>query len=172
MPHGTPNYLGATGTGGDVIRIGHEEFVKIFNCTASSTSPVGGATLTNGDVYWLSWAKDGDSLSPSARPTLQQMATTAIYRSIVVVNNSLYNNVSGIAKGTWGYVQRMGYCPDINTNVTSVAIDRYLQGLNAAATAADDGTAYTTDSFAITVGAIFNTSHIDGVIFGERTLIG
>lgn len=164
MAFGTPNYQGALGTGGDVIRIGWETYVKVYNDTA--------ATVTNGDVFFLSWLKDADSLSPSARPTLDALATTAIYRQVVVVNNQLNNTVSGIADATWGFCSMQGYVPDINTNVTSVAIDRFLQGLNATATAADDGTAYTTDSFAITVGAIFNTSHIEGVMFGCRTLIG
>ncbi len=161
--YGVSDYQGARGTGGEIIRAGFEEYIKIYNDLA--------AAVTNGDVYFLSWLKDADSLSPSARPTLDALATTAIYRSIVVVNNHI-RGASTIADTEWGYVQYRGQCEDVNTDVTSVAIDRFLQGKNATATAADDGTSYTTDSFAITTNAIFSTSHIPAVLFGERTLIG
>ena len=157
------DYQGAKGTGGELVSVGFEKYIKVYNDIA--------ATITNGDVYFLSWLKDADSLSPSARPTLDALATSAIYREIVVVNNKLMGKTN-ILDTEWGFVQKSGYCADVNTNVTSVAIDRFLQGLNATATSADDGTAYTTDSFAITVGAIFSTSHIEAVLFGERTIIG
>jgi hypothetical protein len=157
------DYQGVVGTGGEIIRAGFEEYIKVYNDI--------GSAITNGDCYFLSWLKDADSLSPSARPTLDAMATTAVYRQIVVVNNHILGK-STIADTEWGYVQKSGYCPDVNTNVTNVAIDRFLQGLNAAATAADDGTSYTSDSFAITVSAIFSTSHIAATLFGVRTIIG
>lgn len=155
-------YQGALGVV-DLIESDWDVWVKVYNDTA--------ATITNGDCYFLSFLKDADSLSPSARPTLDAMATTAIYRSIIVVNNGPLGKAN-ILDTEWGYCQLRGYCRDVNTSVTSVAIDRFLQGLNATATAADDGTAYTTDSFAITLGAIFSTSHIEAMLFGERTLIG
>lgn len=158
-----PDYQGALGVL-DVVESGSgEKYIKVYNDT--------GSAVTNGDVYFLSYEKDADSLSPSARPTLEAMATTSVYRQIVVVNNVLLGATT-IADQAWGYVQIAGYCPDVNTDVTSVAIDRYLQGKNSAATAADDGTTITTDSFAITVGAIFSTSHIAALLFGERTIIG
>lgn len=164
MSHGVQNYQGQIGSGGELIQVGFEQFIKIYNDTAG--------TLTNGDVYFLSWLKDADSLSPSARPTLDALATTSVYRQVVVVNNTLNSGAGTILDTKWGFVQVRGYCPDVNTDVTSVAIDRFLQGKNATATAADDGTTITTDSFAITTGAIFNTSHIDAEMFGDRTIIG
>lgn len=160
---GVADYQGATGSGGEVIRVGFEEYIRYYNDTA--------ATVTDGDVFFLSWLKDADSLSPSARPTLDALATTAIYRQVVVAANHI-RGASTVLDTTWGYVQKMGQCADVNTDVTSVAIDRFLQGKNATATAADDGTAYTTDSFAITTTAIFSTSHIGAMLFGIQTLIG
>jgi hypothetical protein len=164
MSAGNQNYQGAIGTGGELIQIGFEKFIKVYNDTAG--------TISNGAVYFLSWLKDADSLSPSARPTLDALATSAIYRQVVVVNNTLNSGAGTILDANWGFVQVRGYCPDVNTDVTSVAIDRFLQGKNATATAADDGTAYTIDSFAITVGAIFSTSHIEATLFGQPTNIG
>ena len=163
MPNGPfAGYEGQLGAA-DRIEEGNIVRQKVYNDT--------GAAITNGDVYFLSWLKDADSLSPSARPTLDALATTAIYRQVCVVDNQP-NGLTTIADAAWGYVTTRGYCPYINTDVTTVAIDRFLQGKNATATAADDGTTITTDSFAITVGAIFSTSHIAGILFGDRTLIG
>jgi hypothetical protein len=156
------NYQGALGAI-DMIGASHDIFIKVYNDI--------GSAITNGDVYFLSYLKDADSLTVSARPTLDALATTAVYRQVVVVNNSALGKAT-IADQDYGYVQVKGYCPDVNTDVTSVAIDRFLQGKNATATAADDGTTITTDSFAITVAAIANTSHIAAILFGQRTLIG
>lgn len=167
MSQGIQNYQGALGVGGELVQIGRQRFQKVYNDI--------GSTITNGDVYFLSWLKDADSLSPSARPTLDALATTAIYRQVVVVNNTLNSGAGTILDTAWGFVQEMGYCPDVNTDVTSVVIDRFLQGKTATATAADDGAATgppTTDSFAISLAALFNTSHVEAVLFGVRTLIG
>jgi len=155
----TPNYRGAVGAI-EIIGDGFDKFIKVYNDT--------GGTITNGDVYFLSFLKDADSLSPSARPTLDTMATTSVFRQVVVVNDPR----GSIADTDWGLVQISGYCPDVKTSVTSVAIDRFLQGKNSDTVAADDGTTLTADSFGITVGAIFNTSHIAAILFGHRTLIG
>lgn len=160
---GVPNYRGALGALAKINGGNGEVYQLVYNDT--------GSAITNGDVYFLSYLKDADSLTVSARPTLDTPATTSVYRQIVVVNNTPLG-LSTIADAAWGYVQISGYCPDVNTDVTSVAIDRFLQGKNTAVLAADDGTSYTTDSFAITVGAIFSTSHIEAILFGVRTVIG
>lgn len=157
------NYKGTLGSYA-MIENGMDQYILAYNDQA--------ATITNGDVYFLSFLPDADSASPAYRPTLDIPATTTtIYRQVVVANNFPLGK-STILDTEWGYVQISGYCPSVNTDVTSVAIDRFLQGKNAAVLAADDGTSYTTDSFAITATAIFSTSYIGAVLFGDRSIIG
>lgn len=164
MPSGnvSDNYRGALGSY-SIIENGMDKYILVYNDRA--------ATVTNGDVFFLSFLKDADSASPSYRPTLDTPATSAIYRQVVVANN-FPDGKSNFLDTEWGWVQIAGYCPDVNTDTTSVAIDRFLQGKNTAIVAADDGTAYTIDSFGITATAVFSTSHTGAVLFGTRTNIG
>jgi hypothetical protein len=160
----------------DLVEQGFEQYIKVYNDL--------GAAVSNGDVYFLDWSKDADSLSPSARPTLVACATSAVPRQVVVVNNIIPNNLpvagsvptnssTGIADTMWGYVQLRGYCPKIKCAAT-IAIDDFLQGANASQTAADDGTTQTADSFAIAVSAVDDpaTGYCAGVMFGTTALIG
>lgn len=164
MPSGniTNNYLGALGSYA-VIQNGMDKYILVYNDQAG--------TITNGDVYFLSFLKDADSASPSYRPTLDVPATTAIYRQVVVVNNFILGKTT-ILDTEWGFVQIGGYCPDINTSGGSVAIDEMVQGSNGLVTAVDDSAAYTTDSFGILATAVFSTTHFGVVLFGTRSLIG
>lgn len=174
---GISGYQGGLGVY-DLVSQGFEQYIKVYNDT--------GGTISNGDVYFLEWFKDTDSLSPSARPTLGVCATgtSTIYRQIVVVNNIIPNNLpvagsvptnssTGIADATWGYVQLRGYCPKIKCAAT-IAIDDLLNATDASQTAADGGTSYTTNSFAIAVTAVDNpeTGYCSGVLFGEPALLG
>lgn len=172
---GVSGYEGGLGVY-DLVGQGFELYIKVYNDLA--------ATINNGDVYFLDWQKDADSLSPSARPTLVACATTAVQRQVVVVNNIVPNNLNvagsvptnsstSIADTTWGYVQLRGYCPKIKCAAT-IAIDDYLQGTNATQEAADDGTSMTADSFGIAVSAYGDpaTGYCAGVLFGTTALIG
>ena len=160
----------------DLVGQGFELYIKVYNDL--------GATINNGDVYFLDWKKDADSLSPSARPTLVACATTAVQRQVVVVNNITPNNLpvagsvptnssTSIADTTWGYVQLRGYCPKIKA-ASGVLIDDFLEAVNASQEAADDGTTQTADSFAIAVTDINDpaTGYCAGVMFGTTSLIG
>jgi len=153
------NYRGAVGAV-EKVGDGFDQFIRVYNDT--------GGTATNGDVYFLSFEKDADSLSPSARPTLESLATSSVYRDIVVVNDTR----GSIADQDWGLVQIRGYCPAVKVDPSGLAAESFLQGIDSSVTAGDDGAAITTDSFAIAVGAVFSTSFIPAVLFGERVLIG
>jgi len=156
------DYQGAEGMT-DVIVEGFDVYIKVYNDT--------GAAVTNGDVFFLGFAVDADSLDPSTYFTLDALATSAIYRQIVVVNNRILGKAT-IGDTEWGYVQVRGYCPDVSITAASVAKSRYLQGKNATATLEDDGTTITTDSCAVAVGAVFSTTHVPALLFGYRTIIG
>jgi hypothetical protein len=154
------DYQGALGAI-DMVGASHDIFSKIYNDT--------GAAITNGAVYWLSYEKDADSLTVSARPTLDVPASAGgVYRQVVVVNNGPLGKTT-IADADWGYVQIKGFCPDVAC-AGAVAIDHFLQCTDSAATATDDGASITVDSFGITVSAAFNTTHNKAVLFGETCL--
>ena len=158
-----PNYQGALGAI-EYEKNGLEVYVKVYNDT--------GAAVNNGDVFILSYEKDADSLSPSARPTLTAVpASSAIYQHVCVVNNTKKGQ-STIADGEWGWVQIAGYCPDVNTDAAGdIAADRYVEALYSTATATDEGTARTVYAFAILIGDAFNTSHFAAFLFGDRVLV-
>jgi hypothetical protein len=158
-----PNYQGAV-DGGEIIRDGLNEFRKVYNDI--------GAAVTNGDVYVLSYEKDADSLSPSARPTLTAVpASSAIYQHIAVVNNAM-NGKDTIADGEWGWVQTAGHCPDVNSDAAgSIAVDRYVEAKKSTAVVIDSGTARTVYTFAILTSAVFSTTHFEAFLFGDRALV-
>lgn len=121
--------------------------------------------VTEGNVYFLSFEKDADSLSPSERPTLVACATTAVPRKVVVALETFADQVRG-------RVRFKGYCPKVKC-ASTIAIDDYLQGANASQTAADDGTSITTDSFGISVSDEDNTAGFcEAILFGREIIIG
>jgi hypothetical protein len=136
-----------------------KHFIKVYNDI--------GSTLTNGDVYFLSYLTDADSLGVT--PTLDACATTAVLRKVAVVNNSPFG-LATIADATWGWVQVGGYCSKIAC-VNTIAAEDFLQGANASAIAADDGTTITADSFGIAKTA-YASGFCEGHLFDERTSIG
>ena len=154
-------YRGALGAY-PVIRNGFDKFILVYNDT--------GAAVTNGDLYHISYEKDADSLSPSARPTLTACATTSVYQHIGVVNNSPLG-ASTIADQAWGYVQVRGYCPDVKCTTATQAIDTYIQGTNGTQAATNDGSSRTTDSFAIMLAAAV-ANHGPCLMFGDTCIIG
>lgn len=124
-----------------------------------------GSTVSQGDCYFLSYEKDADSLSPSARPTLLACATTAIPRQVVVA-------LEDVADATYGRFMYRGYCPKVKA-ASTIAIDDYLQGTNASQTAADDGTTQTADSFGIAVTDEDTVAGFcEAILFGRESLIG
>ncbi len=168
MPTGNiPNYQGALSSI-EFLEDGWNLFVKVYNDT--------GSTATNGDVFYLNYEKDADSLDPSARATLTPggaavfPSSSSVYQHVVVINNAPKGTTS-IADQEWGWAQLRGYCPDVNyTTTASAAIDRYMQPDDGDDGAKDDGTAKTVYSFAISTSALFNTSHVEAFLFGERCL--
>lgn len=145
----------------DMIGADFPQLIKVYNDL--------GAAVTNGDVYFLDWVKDADSLSPSARPTLVAAATSAVQRQVVVVDNAPEGKTT-IADAAFGWVRTRGYCSKIKC-ASTVAIDDYLQGTNATQEAADDGTTQTADSFAIATTA-YASGFCEGILFGTTALIG
>lgn len=148
---GIQDYQGSLSMGGEIMRIGNQVFLKVYNDT--------GATVNEGDLYWVSFAKDADSLSPSARPTLDVVTSaTAAYGNVprlyCVIQNARFIDQSqtglsgGIADANWGWAQISGYCEKIKTTGTVTAED-YLQGTTASQAATSDGTTITVDSFGI-----------------------
>lgn len=130
-----------------------------------------GSAVTRGDLYFLSYERDADSLGTPARPTLLACATTAIPRKIVVA-------LEDVADRAWGKFMFQGYCPKVKC-ATTIEIDDYLQGTNASQTAADDGTTQTADSFAISVSdedafddGTDTSGFCEAILFGRETLIG
>jgi hypothetical protein len=122
-------------------------------------------TVTLGDVYFLSYEKDADSLSPSERPTLSVCAQTAVPRKVVVA-------LETFADQARGRVRFQGYCPVVKC-ANTIEIDDYLQGTNTSQTAADDGTTVTTDSFGISVSDEDVTAGFcEAVLFGQEVIIG
>lgn len=158
-----PNYQGALGSV-EIVENGHDLFVKVYNDT--------GAAVTNGDVFILSYEKDADSLSPSARPTLTAVpASSAIYQHIAVVNNARKGKTT-IADQEWGWVQIRGYCPALNTDAAgSIAADRYVEAKKSTAVATDSGTARTVYTFAVLIGDVYSTTYFAAFLFGDRALI-
>lgn len=148
----------------DIIENGYDQLIKVYNDL--------GATVNNGDVYFLDWKRDADSLSPAVRPTLVACATSAVQRQVVVVNNVQLGKES-IADQAFGYVQLRGYCPKVKCAAT-IAVDDFLQGANGSQAAADDGTTQTADSFGIAVTAVDDpaTGYCSAVMFGTTALIG
>jgi hypothetical protein len=145
------------------VEIGEDVYILVYNDT--------GAAVNNGDVFFLGYAVDADSLSTSTFSTLDACATSAIYRQIAVVNNQMLGSAT-IADQAWGYVQIRGYCKKVFC-ANTLAKGDYLQGANASAVAADDGTTITTDSFAVcTVAYSATTTACEAYLFGERTIIG
>jgi hypothetical protein len=138
-----------------------EKFVKVYNDT--------GSAVTNGDLFFLSYSRDSESLTVALRPTLDACATSSVWRHIVVVNNAPLRGAT-IAADAWGYVQLMGYCPKVACAAT-IAIDDFLAGSNSTpAIAADDGTTITNASFAIALTA-YATGFCTAILFGERVTI-
>jgi len=124
-----------------------------------------GSTISKGGVYFLDHAKDADSLSPSARPTVVLPATVAFGREVVVA-------LEDIADQTYGLFMKRGYCPVVLC-ASTIAAEDYLQGANASATAADDGTAQTADSFGIaTTAYAAATTSCEAYLFGTPATIG
>lgn len=145
----------------DMLGADFKQHIKVYNDL--------GAAVNNGDVYFLDWKRDADSLATAARPTLVACATTAVQRQVVIVENSPLGKDS-IADQALGYVQIRGYCPKIATAAT-VAIDDYLEAVNATAVSADDGTTQTADSFAIATTAVAS-GYCEGILFGTLATIG
>jgi hypothetical protein len=164
MPAGNvPNYQGAE-DGQEIIRDGFNVYVKVYNDLT--------AAVTNGDVYFLSYEKDADSLDPSVRPTLVACATTTTtgFQHIAVVNNKPLGKGT-IADQEYGYVQIRGYCPDVKTTTATEAAENFIQGTNGTQAATTDSTAKTLDSFAIMiVTAVAN--HGACMMFGDPAWIG
>jgi hypothetical protein len=143
-----------------------ELFVKIYNDR--------GAALTNGDVYFLSYLSDADSLTVTGRPTLDPCATTAVYRQVVIVNNAPLN-LATIADATWGYVQVRGYCPKVAVTSGVDTAEQYIQGADGTAIAvvesAGSGTTLSNDTFGIAITA-YSAGFCTATLFGERSTIG
>jgi hypothetical protein len=138
-----------------------ELYLKVFNDI--------GSALTNGDVYFLSWAKD--TTVGTYRPTLDACATSAtVFRQVVVVNNAPLRAAT-IADDAWGYVQVRGYCPVIAVTASVSAGELYLQAVTGTAIAATDGASVTNDSFGIAVTA-YATGFCTGILFGTKSGIG
>lgn len=154
-------YEGALRAAVEYLEVDGDLFIKVYNDT--------GAAVNDGDVYMLSFLKDADSSDGRNVPTLDAAATTAIYRQFVVVQN-FPRKLSTIADADWGFVQVRGYCRKVKAAATVVAED-FLQGTNATAEAADDGTSYTTDSFGIAKTAV-SGGFVEAELFGTRSLIG
>jgi hypothetical protein len=124
-----------------------------------------GAKISAGDLFFLSYLRDADSLNTPARPTLDAVTSGGgVYRKVVVA-------LEDIADATWGVFQYKGYCPKIKC-AAGVATDHFLQGTTASTQAADDGTTQTVDSFAVTVEAVSatETGFVGAILFGERVL--
>jgi len=149
------------GTNIDMIGADFIQYIKVYNDI--------GAAVTNGDVYFLDWHRDADSLATPAYPTLVACATSAVQRQVVVVNNAPLSKDT-IADAAFGYVQIRGFCPKIAT-ASGVAIADYLEAVNATAVSADDGTTQTADSFAIATTA-YASGFCEGILFGTTSLIG
>jgi hypothetical protein len=157
------NISGYQGAAGVIDMVGEDfdQFIKIYNDKAG--------TLTNGDVYFLSFIRDIDSMTVAARPTLDAVAqSAAIYRQIVVVNNAPLGKAT-IADTEWGYVQVRGYCPKIAV-VSTIAIDDFLMGDAGTAIAEEAGTTITTNSFGIAITA-YAAGFCEGILFGDRVLV-
>ena len=163
MSYGVQNYQGGTNVLGEVIRVGSEEYIKVYNDT--------GAAIADGDIYWLSFLKDADSLSPSARPTLDAVTSaTAAYGNTprlfcVVANGRFGSGAATIADQAWGFVQTKGYCPTVKTTGTVTAED-YIQGTTASQAATTDGTTITVDSFGVAVTTAASNL-CEAVLFGH-----
>ena len=151
-----PNYQGSLGTIGNYPEA-FDQYIRVYNDL--------GAAVAEGDVYFLDWKRDADSLAVAARPTLVACATSAVARQVVVVTEA-------IADKAWGTVQWRGHCKKVAAASTT-AVDDYLQGVNASAVSGDDGTSQTADSFGI---AITDEDTVAGfceaVLFGTLATIG
>lgn len=146
-----PNYRGYDIQGLDPI------IFKVYNDL--------GSAVTKGDVYHLSYEKDADSLSPSARPTLVACATTAVARQTVVA-------LEDVADQAWGLFMYRGFCDKVKC-ASTIEIDDYLQGANGSQTAADDGTSMTSDSFGIAISDEDDTAGFcEAILFGREVIIG
>jgi hypothetical protein len=92
-----------------------------------------------------------------------------------------------IADQAWGFVKVRGLCIKVKANsaIDATASHLYMQGANGSQEAADDGAAYTADSFAIAVtasGTILDSSTTAGtstlsgynsaILLGRHVLIG
>jgi len=162
MPIGNmKNYQGSLGAL-DVIDDGFNKWIKVYNDL--------GSAVNNGDVYFLDFKRDADSRAVPAYPTLEATATSAVYRQVVVVDNSPLG-LTSIADADFGYVQVAGYCAKVAVAAGVNAADRFIQGANASAVGADDGTSITTDSFATSVTA-YDSGYCTAMLFGQRSLIG
>ena len=161
MSYGTPNYQGAD-DGFDIIRIGGNEYYKVYNDTAGK--------LTDGTLKVLEWFDDADSLG--VYPTLGAPATdTALDQRVVVIQNILNNAVTGIADATWGFVQIMGYCPTITAATGGVTNEQYLEVLNAGTKATDDGATLTGRSFGLAKATALVDVNFAGVLFGRYVAV-
>ena len=122
------------------------------------------ATITAGDLYFLSYEKDADSLDPSARSTVTPCATSSVYRKIVVA-------LEDVADKAWGKFMYRGTC-DVNV-ASSVVIDDYIKGTNATQEASDETTTISAYSFGIAVGDyVAATGLAECILFGERVTLG
>ena len=124
-----------------------------------------GSAVVAGEMFFLSYEGDADSLSPTARPTLMVPATSAIYRKVVVA-------LEAVADQAWGKFMYAGHCPLVLC-ASTVAINDYLQGVTATRVAGDDSTTQTIDSFGIAVTDYSaTTTGCEAILFGEKVNIG
>ena len=156
------NYQGVADAGLEVIEGPNgEKFLGVYNDS--------GGAHTDGDNFFLSFLTDVDS--QSQWPTLDAMATSAIYRLIVAVIPK--SGLSGIADTAYGFVQSRG---DMNNGVGVLTTggmtdENFLQGTNASQALSDDGTSITIDTAAVVKGAA--VSNITPCVFmGGRVNIG
>jgi hypothetical protein len=118
-----------------------------------------GSAISKGGVYFLSYEKDADSLSPSARTTVVLPATSSVYRQVVVA-------LDDIADAAYGLFMYRGDCPTVLCAATIVAED-YLKAANASATSAEDGTTQTASAFGIAKSAyVAATTSCEAYLFG------
>lgn len=169
------NYQGANGAI-EVLSDGFDEYIKIYNDT--------GAALNNGDNYFLELNIDADD--GVIRPVVKACATSAVRRHIVVIDNSPLLKDT-IADQAWGFVKSRGLCIKVKANaaITGAAAHLYMQGANGSQEAADDGAAYTADTYAIAVtasGTILDSSvsagtsalagYCSAILLGREVTIG
>lgn len=156
-------YQGATGVAAVIQGASGEEFILVYNGTASTV-------YTNGDAYNVSFANDATGVYPIlATPATDSVGTTVVG----IVNNTPLGSTT-IAAGAWGYVQVAGYCEAITGDGSAITIGHGLKCGNSAIVATDEGTAtLTAKSFAIakTTGAASAGVQVAGWLLGWRVTV-